>query len=280
MKTGNLLAMMMFVFPLILASCGINELDGNAVMHDYRVQNVFYAKDSKLKNISYVESVKSNKGGSIFAEYEYDNLGRMCKVSHPMYDNGSIIGVINYEAYVYNAKNQLEEIEYYNNNLYAGFIILRTHKYSFDNDGNKIKEVIGYPQITQGRIDSTLYFYNDNRLIRENKYEDGYFGREPWRSELITYIVYEYDNQGQLVKESTYSGTDNALICYSIHSYQNGLNVKTEVFVYNNVIGKTPLREIRRYYDRNDNLIYLESNELSLFSSTIGYVAKYEYYDK
>jgi hypothetical protein len=65
---------------------------------------------------------------------------------------------------------------------------------------------------------------------------------------------------------------------FSVHSYQNGLNVITEVFIYYNVIGKTKLREIRRYYDKNDNLIYVDYKELSALSSTMSYVTKYDYY--
>ena len=267
MKTNEVL--ILFILTVFLfSSCSKNEMDNNFVIDDYRVQDVLYAKGSKLKQVS------NKYGGEIWylqSEYEYDNLGRISKISHPMYDNGKIVGVIDYEDYVYNTKNQLEEIKCYNNNLYAGFVILRTYKYSYDSDGNKIKEVIS-------QTDSTLYYYDNNRLQREEKYMDGYFGSEPWRSELITYIEYEYDNQGNLVKETIYSGTDNTPLQYSVHSYQNGLNIKTEVFIYYNVIGKTNLREIRRYYDENDNLIYVESQELSGLSSSLGYISKYEYY--
>jgi hypothetical protein len=38
------------------------------------------------------------------------------------------------------------------------------------------------------------------------------------------------------------------------------------------------MREIFRTYDKNNNLIVLESNELSLFSSSMSYVLKYEYF--
>jgi len=115
-------------------------------------------------------------------------------------------------------------------------------------------------------------------LKRKDNYSESYHGTELWHSKLTTYIEYEYDNQGQLVKETIYSATDNTPIQYSVHSYQNGLNEKTEVFIYYNIIGKTKLREIRRYYDKNDNLIYLESEELSLLSSSLSYNSKYEYY--
>ena len=231
------------------------------------------------KELSYKQYVTNPKTvWYVSTEYEYDNFGRISKISRPMYDNGNINGVISYDIYTYNDKSQLEKIMYYNANLYEGFINLQTYTYLYDKDGNKQKEIIMYPGALPIQTDSTLYYYENNRLMREDKYEDGYFGREPWRSELVIYIVYEYDNQGQLVKATTYSGTDNTPIQYSVYSYQNGLNVKTEVFVSYNNIGKTKLRELRYYYDGNGNLIYIESQELSVFSSALSYISKYEYY--
>ena len=285
MKTRKLFAMMVFVFPLIIVSCGKNEMDDTAVLHDYRVQNVLYPKDSKLKTISYVESVKSKKGGIIINQYDYDELGRISKVSQPMYkdgtsifENGTIVGLYSYSDYVYNNDGLLDRIISYHSNIYAGFQNLETHTYSYDKSGNKLKTLIEYPIINA--TDSILYFYEGNRLVRENKYRYGTFfdGNNNAYTGLCTYIKYEYDNQGNLVKEDNYSRVNDTPVGFSVHSYQNGLNVKTEAFVSSNVIEKTPLREIRRYYDKNDNLIYLESIELSIFSSAMGYVAKYEYY--
>ena len=141
---------------------------------------------------------------------------------------------------VYNSKGLLEKIIYYHSNIYTGFSNLHTCSYTYDNNGKKHKEVIEYPQMPQNPVDSTVYFYDNNRLIREDKYEDGYFGSEPWRSVLVTYTEYEYDNQGKLVKETIYSGTDKKPVQFSKHSYQNGLNVKTEIFNINNIVYSFP----------------------------------------
>ena len=257
----------------IFSSCEKPEMDDN---------DILYAKGSKLKQISYVESVNSKETGSIITQYEYDKQGRINKVSQPMYENGTpmfkngtIVGLYSYSDYVYNSKGLLEKIINYHSNINAGFLNLKTYTYSYDNNGRKQKEVIEYPQMPQNQVDSTVYIYVNNRLVRENKYEDGYFGSEHWRSVLVTYIKYEYDNQGKLVKETNYSGTDNTPIQNSVHSYQNGLIIKTEIFNLNN---DQKIREIRRHYDTNDNLIYLESEELSMYSSAMSYVTKYEYY--
>lgn len=259
----------------MFSSCEKSEIDDNKIS---------YAKGSKLKHISYVESVDSKETGMIITQYEYDEQGRKSKESQPMYENGTpifengtIVGLFSYSDYVYNSEGLLEKIIYNhsNTNSITGFLNLRTHTYSYDNNEKKQKEVIEYPQMTQNRVDSTIYFYDNNRLIREDKYEDGYFGSEPWRSVLVTYIEFEYDNQGKLVKETNYSGTDNTPIQFSLHSYQSGLIVKTEIF---NINGNQKIREIRHHYDSNDNLIYLESEELSMYSSAMSYITKYDYY--
>jgi hypothetical protein len=259
----------------MFSSCEKKETDDN---------DILYAQAGKLKQISHVESVGSKETGMIITQYEYDEQGRISKVSQPMYEdgtsmfkNGTIVGLYSYSDYVYNSEGLLEKIIDNHSNINAGFLILSRRTYSYDNNGKKQKEVITYPQMTQNRVDSTVYSYVNNRLIREDKYEDGYFGSEPWRSVHVSYIIYEYDNQGKLVKETDYSGMDNTPSQYSVHSYQNGLNVKTEIF--NIDVGNyQKIREIRRHYDESDNLIFLESEELSMYSSSMSYVTKYEYY--
>jgi len=117
--------------------------------------------------------------------------------------------------------------------------------------------------------DSVFFFYDNSRLVRE-EYYSGYSNR------VVTYTKFEYNNQNELVKETIYSAEDNALVLTVEHRYQNGLNVKTEIF--NNHFKNDKMREVRRYYDRNDNLIYLESIELAIYSSATSFVSKYEYY--
>ena len=208
----------------------------------------------------------------------------MYKDGTPIFENGTVVGLFSYSNYVYNNNGLLEKIIYYHSNLYEGFINLETRTYSYDKSGNKLKEVIEYPRALPFRTDSTLYNYENNRLKREDKYSDGYHGNEVWSSKFTTFIEYEYDNQGNLVEEKTYSAKDNPLFSYSSsylgylekapysiikHINQNGLNVKTEI---------ENIREIRRYYDKNDNLIYPESEELSPLSSAMSCVTKYDYY--
>lgn len=243
--------------------------------------DVVYPKGSKLKQISYVESVHSKEAGLIITQYDYDDQGRIRKVSQPMYESGTsmfkpgtIVGLYSYSDYDYNSEGQIEKITYYHSNVNAGFLNLRTYTYTYDANQNKQKEVIVYPQMPQHRVDSVRYFYDTNRLVREEHYEDGYFGSEPWRSVRVNFIEYEYNSLGELIVETNYSGEDNRAFQYSVHDYRNGLQVKTDVFTAGN---NQKIREITRYYDKNDNLIYLESEELSMVSSAMSYVVKYDY---
>ena len=282
-KHGKNKLLILLVFNLFFfSSCGKNDMNKNIVVHDYRVHGILYAKGSKLKHISYVESITSKKNGTIISQYEYDKQGRISKESQPMYEDGTpiseggnIVGLFSYSDYVYNNKGLLEKIIYYHSNIYEGFMSYEIKTYSYDKGGNKRKEVIEYPRALPFRTDSTLYYYENNRLKREDKYFDGYHGNEFLSSKLVSYIEYEYDNQGKLVKEVFYSAEDNKPHRTVVHNYQDGLNVKTEVF--NNYFQNDKFRETRRYYDKNDNLIYLESAELASYSSAMSYVSKYEY---
>lgn len=262
MKTNTFLTL--FILAIFLVSgCQSNSNEWDWEKDDYIVSDILYANNAKLKQIS----SKSGNQWTVFSEYEYDPLGRISKVSCPLYSDGKKIGDNFYDSYVYNASNQLEKILYYYNNLTTIENQLIYHHF-YNEDGNKQKMLTEY--LYNDQRDSILYFYENDRLIQTDKYDGGSIFPGP-----IT-IKYEYDTQGYLIKETSYSGIDPYEI--TLHSYQNKLNVKTEIFYYNmNVKAK----EIRRFYDKNNNLIYLSSNDLlhSALSSSAAatYVLKYKY---
>jgi len=59
-----------------------------------------------------------------------------------------------------------------------------------------------------------------------------------------------------------------------VHYYQNGTNTGIGVFV-----GDTEvlLRRISKTFDRNKNLVLLQSKELALYSSASSYTQRFEY---
>jgi len=260
--------------------------------------NINHHNLDSLPDISEQENVKlkriSRGWGSdiwfIITEYEYDSLERISKVSNPKYDvyteEGKIVGVNDYQIYFYNDENQLEKIKHYGSIPFGGDKLAEeaTYQYSYDKDGNKLKEVREYiptkdtiyywvndkkTGYSQNITDSTLYFYDENNRLKREEIYHGEYG--PFVGKLIYSFEYEYeyDNQGKLVAETCYSGESKTFK----HIYQNGLKVKSEYFWGNNEI-KT---ERKYFYDDKGNLIYLKSAELSMMSSQMSFDLKYEY---
>jgi hypothetical protein len=87
------------------------------------------------------------------------------------------------------------------------------------------------------------------------------------------YTEMTYNQSGELIEERFYS-TDSQLFRVIKHSYTNGLQTKSDTF---QGLEMEQLREVKRTFDANRNLILLESNELSILSSTHSHVLRYEY---
>jgi len=256
MNTNALLiGLLIFVF---LPGC---EKDNNVT----RITN--YAENAKLKRILLYASIDSEEPIAIDSEYEYDSLGRVQKVTAPMHDDGKIVGTIRYDLYEYNSKGQLARISNYNANINSptGFINLHNRVYFYSDEGLKIKELIEYPQI--GSFEYTLFTYSGDKLIKAEKYDN--------MDKLERNNSYEYNVVGELIKEIAYA-YDNAILSVTNTFYKNGVNTLTEVYWGNQEI-KT--REIRKTYDSSGNLIIKESDELSILSSAMSHVLRYEYFD-
>lgn len=251
------------IFILIYGCQKENDFFENTTNHTITNQ-----KDAKLKQVLLYASIENDVPISILEEYEYDDEGRISKVSSPMYEDGEIVGTIKYDLYNYNSEGQLIKIEHFNANINSptGFINLRNHIYTYSDDGKKEKEYIEYPVI--GSSEYLLYKYDKGNLAKIEKY--GIDGN------LEKYIINEYDNSGNLIKETSFH-EDNNPFSYTQHAYKNGLNMQSNVYAGDDM--QEHLREIIRTYDENNNLVILESNELSLFSSVMSYVLKYEYFD-
>lgn len=224
---------------------------------------------AKLKRILLYSSIDSKTPISTVSEYDYNKEGRISKVTSPMYQDGEIVGIIKYDLYGYNSQGQLITIENFNANINSptGFINLKNYIYTYSENGKKEKERIEYPQI--GSFEYSLYKYDKDKLTKIEKYDKS--------DNLESYIINEYNNSGNLIKESFF-GKENQPLSFTLHSYENGQNVQSDVYAGKDM--KEHVREIFRTYDKNNNLIILESNELSLYSSMMSYVLKYEYFEK
>ena len=92
---------------------------------------------------------------------------------------------------------------------------------------------------------------------------------------LENYTEFQYDKSDKLIKESFYT-SDDQCISYTIHTYTGSLQTKSDLYTYPD---NAHYRSINRTFDKNNNIITLESNELSLYSSMMSHVLRYKYYD-
>jgi hypothetical protein len=217
-----------------------------------------------LKRTLLFSSVDEKNPIAITEEFEYDSQGRLSKTSSPLYENGTVKGVSQFNLYEYNSAGQLVRISNFNANINAGFLNLKNQLFTYFANGLKEKESVEYPQINSSEY--THYFYQGNKLIKAEKYNN--------KGNLENYTEYKYSGNN-LTNETLYTaaGEVNTITNYS---YQNGLNTKTEVYRGNN--GTVKLREITKTFDSNGNLIILQSKELAAYSSASSFVLKYEYY--
>lgn len=222
--------------------------------------------NAKLKQVLLYSTIDSKEPISIVEEYEYDNDGRISKVSSPMYNNGTVVGTIKYDLYEYSSSGQLIKINNYNANLNSptGFINLKNRSFDYSSAGKKIKETIEFPL---GGISEYFYFeYKNGLLSKTNKYSG---------NKLESYTEYEYDKSDRVIKELFYA-VDGQCLTYTIHTYTGSLQTKSDLYTFPS---NSHYRSINRIFDKNNNIIALESKELSLYSSLMSHVLRYEYYE-
>lgn len=197
--------------------------------------------NAKVKRILLYFSLDSENPTSIVKEFEYDENWRITKTSSPMYQDGKIVGTISYDLYYYNNSDQLIKKENYNANLNSptGFINLINYYYTYSEGGTLSKVTIEYPRIGQRK--DIIYEYKNNRLIRIKNLND--------KNELESYVLNYYDAYGRLITEEKYT-YDDKLISTTTNSYEGQLLVKSDIFQ-----GDIHLREIKRSYDSNNNLL-------------------------
>jgi hypothetical protein len=221
--------------------------------------------NAKLKQVLLYSSMDSKEPISIVEEYEYDD-GKISKVSSPNYINGTIVGTMKYDIYEYNSSGQLIKINNYNANINSptGFINLKNTLYDYSPEGKKIKETVEYPL---GGISEYTYFEYSNGLLSKTEKYSG--------NKLENYTEYEYDKSDRVIKELRYA-FDGQCISYTIHSYTGSLQTKSDLYTFPS---NSHYRSINRIFDKNNNIIALESKELSLYSSMMSHVLRYEYYE-
>jgi len=228
-----------------------------------------YPKNAKLKRIVGCSNfdltcptIECKDFVGIEKEYEYDQRDRIEKVMiHPRYVDGVLTNPTEYHLYEYNSNGQLVKIEYhhaYGSGDTRRYLHEKNHIYTYSDYGKKIEEYIHH--VESGSFQYKLYKYTNDRLTRIENYKLN-------TDELENYILYEYDNSGNLIKETTIDNDGVAYVSFQ-HIFENGLNVRS--YQHGSEFIKT--------YDENNNLILLESFHPT-GSSKGNTRLKYEYYD-
>jgi hypothetical protein len=251
------------ILVLLLISCQ-KETD----LSDCEILN----GNAKLKRISVYDTISATVPLRILEQYEYDELDRIFRVSVPKSIDANLdSSLYSYDLYEYNSDNQLIKKSNYNANIYSptGYVNLRNHIYTYSNEGKLTKEYIEYPLI--GSFSYLLYFYSKDKLAKTEAYTMD-------TDELESYIEYEYDHCGRLIKETTVFISDTDFIYYTKHNYQNGLNFRSDVYAGQSAAIVDHIREMVKTYDTENNLIINEINELQSYSTQPSRVIRYEYY--
>ena len=255
MNTKNLNFVVLFVFFTFLLSCSKNEIDNAPEIHDYRVQDILYPKDSKLKRVYHV----FDNHKDFATEYLYDDLGRISRVNFAL--------ARRYDIYHYNAKGQLETISKYDEYLENPPVLIDKFVYFYDTEGTKVKELneFGFPYLGV-QTWSNIYLYKNKKLAKKEYYED---------DQLKYYIVYEY--KGNILKKERFCVPESKDYGTIEHFYDQGLLVYSTQ--YNNEDAKSALMYEMRYYDWNNNLIKLVQNRpgLSSYSGATVFLIRWEY---
>jgi hypothetical protein len=223
-----------------------------------------YPENARLIRVLHYHGLGLTQENGTFEEYEYDGEGKLIKTSQPLYRDGERAGIAAYEEYEYDPLKRLARITYFNYHIDGGFANLKNVLFSYDNNGFKEKETIEYPKI---KSTEKVIFHHDGRgrlILKENLNS---------AQMLKSYHLFKYNAYDQLIEESIHDARDR-LIRKHIHLYENGNN--TEIKVY---VGGTDelLRKITKTFDRNKNLILLQSEELAIYSSATSYTQKFEY---
>lgn len=275
---------MMFVISFLLISCEEKEawsdVDFDFTIHDHRVQDVLYPRNSKLKRVYQVYS-DGSRLQTPEKEYTYDKWDRVSRVDYdyeaykdlPLSWNDGTPYPIDevlehYVLYQYNEKGLLEKESFYYIVTFDNLPNLRQSvSYLYDEKGNKVKEEISdsdYCQIIS-------YFYDNNgNIIKEQREASKGLGS-------VAYDLYQYDAERPVRKDSY---IDEHLQCYTLYEYTGNMHEKrisftslpkyfnynstTELFYeqnllvysvkYNKKFGVVAYEE-RRYYDQNDNIV-------------------------
>ena len=189
-------------------------------------------------------------------DFEYNNQDQLTKKT---YYKGDRRFIINYEIFKYNNSILIRKLNYHSN-VYSstGFLLLDSTIYVYS--ANLLyEEKIIYPQANY--FDHYNFEYDGKLLIKKSKFH---------RNVLESYSTYTYEND-MIHREVKYFN-DDSIIESKEYKYKDVTLIEI-YYTFND----EPMRKINYSYNENGMMVLEEVEELSIFSSQMSYVVKYEY---
>jgi hypothetical protein len=246
------------IFASLLISCGKNSVENDLIFDGCRIQNILFEKGSALK---YVFKVDDSNIKTLWEVYEYNDVGKISRVNSLHNETGWQ----GYSIYSYNIREQLEKVSTYQQYKDEPVILNQTVEYSYNSNGKletKVVKSFNFNVLTTSF--SFLYDYDGEKIFKEDHFSN---------DKKYSCLVYVYDN-GKLLRQESYDMDDNNYQTVE-HSYFGHLLVYSITYQGDPKTGF--LRDEKRYYDLNDNLVRTIQRDLMLSSSSTPYTTIWGY---
>ncbi len=235
-----------------------NDMKSNADTEDMDAESYLELLESYLQDENYDMALEYAREGyertgdkqlrEIINELEKKDVPAASKLTKRVGYNEK--GDIEWQhEFEYNIQGQRTSVAYYDK---YGNQVSRIH-FTYNDYGDSTNDY--WWIVDDGDIRLVKYFYQDHILIRLEEYND------VSDNQLTYYIIYQYDHDGKIVKETDYDG-DGTLIAYYEYEYDS--------------YGRE--RKCSRFIDEEDGFV-LEDYEITEYNSN-GDVIKHSHYEQ
>jgi hypothetical protein len=221
-----------------------------------------YSSGAQLQQVTLYGLENNSLPGNVIESYEYDANNRVSRIVTP--GAGGLEGIAQYQSFEYNSEGKVSTVSTYvaNTGEPDGFLLIEVKNIFYSGDGLKTKESVENPQI--GLKKETKFSYEGIRLAKSEEFDN--------KGALERYTVFEYNDKGTLKKETVYSPTGD-LNSYVSHIYEGNLRIHSSFYSFKDEL----VKEEKRSYDSNGNLVELKSINHALWLSSVSYRLEYTY---
>jgi hypothetical protein len=242
----------LIIFLVFAAGCQKEEVDNLPQ----------YSPDALLQQVILYGLNNGDHPGNVVESYEYDENDRVSRIVTP--GTGGLEDIAQYQSFEYNSDGRASSVSTYvaNSGEPDGFLLIEVRNIFYSGDGVKTKESVENPQISLKK--ETKFSYEGIRLSKSEEFDN--------KGALERYTVFEYNDKGTLKKETVYSPTRD-LNSYVSHIYEGNLRIHSSFYSFKDEL----VKEEKRSYDSNGNLVELKSINHALWLSSVSYRLEYTY---